>query len=272
MAEPFHKRFDIDIPLEEGRRRFRNRIRILTLGVIETIGINHDLEKIMRRVKVILGEEHEPFISRAYNFMNEWDDCVGDNWQRLLKTTEAVCSALRNFEDAVARSFDKAVKSTLAESEIDLGISWDSGVFTRTGAKLLDERLVNDPLHWLRERKYDSVLSPYEKGLKHLIEGEKNPERYADAITDAYEALEALAKIVTGQDRDLAGNSEKFISALELPEAYRRMLKEYISFGNLYRHAPRTGKERDYPTLKDTEAFVYMTGLFIRLAIQSTKG
>ena len=229
----------------------------------------HDVEKIMRRVKEILGEDHRPFVSRDYEFMSQWDKCVGNDWPKFLSTTEAVHGALNLFAIGMANHFDRQVKTTLAASEIELGISWDSGVFTRTGAKLLDERLVNDPLHWLRERKYDSVVAPYEKGVKHLLEGEKHPERYADAVTDAYEGLEALAKIVIGQDRDLTGNAEKFISELKLPETYRRMLKEYISFANVYRHAVKSGEKRDYPTLKDTEAFVYMTGLFIRLSIQS---
>lgn len=144
----------------------------------------------------------------------------------------------------------------------------------RKGAALLDERLVNDPLHWLRENsKYRNVLDPFEKGLKHLMEGKKAPERYSDVITDMYEALEGMAKTVTGREtRDLSGNKEMFISKLKLPDAYRTLLGDYIEFANDYRHALESGQKRATPSEKDTEAFVYLTGLFIRLAIQSRKG
>jgi hypothetical protein len=45
--------------------------------------------------------------------------------------------------------------------------------FVRTGAKLLDDELVNASLKWLREEKYENVLKPFEKALQHLLESEK---------------------------------------------------------------------------------------------------
>ena len=110
---------------------------------------------------------------------------------------------------------------------------------------------------------------PFEKGLKHWMEGHKNPERYGDVITDVYEAVEALAKSVTGRDADLSANREKFASVLTLPEAYSKMLKEYVDFGCEYRHSPETNKPRTYPSERDTEAFIYVTGVFLRLAMQT---
>ena len=100
------------------------------------------------------------------------------------------------------------------------------------------------------------------------MEANKDPTRYGDVITDMYEALEAVAKIVTGRDVDLAGNREKFASELRLPEQYTRMLKEYIDFGCKYRHSPGVTQPREYPSEEDTEAFMYITGLFVRRAIQ----
>jgi hypothetical protein len=157
-------------------------------------------------------------------------------------------------------------------AETDLAISWDSGGFKPKGAALLDERLVNDPLHWLRdEPKYQNVLAPFEKGLKHFTEAHKTPDRYRDVVRDMHEALEAIAKTVTERGKDLSGNRELFVSKLDLPKEYKEMLKLYIAYANDYRHAVGKGQQRMNPTLKDVEAFVYMTGLFIRLAIQSCK-
>lgn len=169
---------------------------------------------------------------------------------------------------SLADEFDTTINFALAQSEVDLDIAWNGEVFTRKGAQLLDGKLVNDPLHWLRESKYQNALVPFEKGLKHWMEGQQDKDRYGDVVTNMYEALEALAKIGTGREKELAGNQEKFASEIQLPDQYKRMLKEYIDFGCEYRHSPESTKPRTYPSEKDTEAFMYMTGLFIRLAVQ----
>jgi hypothetical protein len=170
--------------------------------------------------------------------------------------------------EKTARAFDRMIRVALLESGVDLDIAWNGEIFIKKGAQLLDETLINDPLHWLREPKYENVLKPFEKGLKHWMEANKDRERYGDVITDMFEALEALAKIVTKRNNDFSGNREKFASELKLPEQYKRMLKDYDSFANEYRHAATPGKARKYPSERDTEAFMYMTGLFIRLATQ----
>lgn len=117
------------------------------------------------------------------------------------------------------------VEEALELSETDLGVSWENGIFLKKGAKLLDERLVNEPLRWLGDPAYRNVLTPFEKGLKHFLEGGKEPERLADSITDMYEATEALAKIVTNKPtKDLSALREDFISKVGLPELYKKML------------------------------------------------
>ena len=46
------------------------------------------------------------------------------------------------------------------------------------------------------------------------------------------------------------------------------MLKEYIGYANEYRHGLKQTKQRITPNRNEVEAFIYTTGLFIRLAIQ----
>ena len=87
-----------------------------------------------------------------------------------------------------------------------------------------------------------------------------------------YEATEALAKIVTNKpSRDLSALREEFVSKLRLPEDYKIMLRGYIDYGCDFRHALEQGKLRSWPAPHEAEAFVYSTGLFIRLAIESMK-
>ena len=272
MAEPFYKRFNIEVGLNEARRRFIERIRTLTWSLISNAYTSErkDMNALLQAVNFHLGERHQS-VHFPSELMHQWDAFVGDDFSKCLKMTEAVCVGMvaqRYSPDTVAR-FMGGVTTAVQNSEFDLEISWDGKRFTRRGAKLLDEKLVNEPLEWLRDPKYRNVLLPFEKGLKHWMEGHKNPERYGDVITDVYEAIEALAKLVTGRDADLSANREKFAALLGLPEAYKKMLKEYIEFGCEYRHSPETSKARTYPSERNTEAFIYVTGVFLRLAVQT---
>lgn len=169
-------------------------------------------------------------------------------------------------------SLDDAIVETFAESECNVGVSWANGIFTREGAELLDDKLVNESLRWLADPRYENVLVPFRKGLSHMLEGTKDSQRFGDAVTDMYEALEAIVKIVTNKPtKDLSASREEFVSRLKLPDSQKRMLKEYIDYGCDFRHALELGQKRAWPLEHEAENFVYLTGLFIRLAMQAEK-
>jgi hypothetical protein len=84
-----------------------------------------------------------------------------------------------------------------------------------------------------------------------------------------YEALEALAKIITGRtNKDLSANREPFVSKVKASEHYKKLLKEYIAYANEFRHAEREPGARPVPRRAEVESFMYLTGIFIRLAVQ----
>ena len=157
----------------------------------------------------------------------------------------------------------------ISESEIDIGVRWIDHRFIRSGAMLLDDKLINDALHWLRNNNYSSVLDPFEKGLEHFLHSDKRPELLFDVITDMYESLEALSKIITGRSKkDLSANRELLISKVNASEEYKKILSEYITYANKFRHALEEGKKKPLVSQSEVESFIYLTGLFIRLAIQ----
>ena len=84
-----------------------------------------------------------------------------------------------------------------------------------------------------------------------------------------YEALEALAKIETGRDRDLSANSELFIKALRASDQFKTLLKDYIAYANQFRHAVNNRESKPILTTAEVEAFIYLTGVFIRLAMRT---
>jgi hypothetical protein len=60
---------------------------------------------------------------------------------------------------------------------------------------------------------------------------------------------------------------EQFISIVKASDGYKRLLKEYIAYANAFRHAGKDGQAKPDLTRKEVESFVYMTGVFIRLAV-----
>ena len=255
MTDRFHQRFNIQINIEEAHRRFLNRIQSAIYGEF----INNTLpntEDIRRLALFHLGE--------TYQYGRSLAEYVGRDFHENLRLVEAI------YESVQVRwrgRLDRLINDSLTLSEVDLEVRWEAGQFIQSGAELLDEQLVNQPLRWLSDLKYKDVLKPFQKALNHFLNSHKNPELRADVVTDLYEALESLAKKVTGKDRDLSANRQLFLKKVNASEDYKRILKEYIDFACKFRHAP--GDQRPKPDLseKETESFIYLTGVFIRLAM-----
>ncbi len=266
-TRPFHERFEIEVGVEEARRRFINRISNAVFDRLMSQADRNgvvDMGTLYRRVRYILGEGPRAVPS--------FDHYVGYDFYRCLRVLEALFQSLEGNEHDKSRYGDFLtirIIQALQASEIDLGIDWQPPIFVPTGARLLDERLVNEQLHWLSEPQYRTVYEPFEKGLSHFLEAEKKPQLLTDVVTDMYESVEALAKIVTGRpSKDLSGNAEMFISKVKASDHYKKLLKEYIAYANEFRHAAQEGKPRSSLSRAEAESFVYLTGLFIRLAIQ----
>lgn len=259
--ERFHKRFGLELGVEEAKRRFVNRVLNFLLDTIPHLAADkYGWPKMLHVEKLICNKLGE-----------RWTDegclkgLVGTDYDTCLRALEALyCHP--DFGEHV----DTEVKDILTTAEIDIGIRWGNGQFLPAGAPFLDDALVNDPLNLLNIPEYKGVSDAFRKGLDHFLHSTKNQNLLADVLTDMYEALEAAAKIAckNGKDRDLSANREVFISNLGLADPYKRMLKEYIEYANKFgRHAGPEGKSKPIPSRKEVEAFVYLTGLFIRVAV-----
>jgi hypothetical protein len=255
----FHHRFSIEVDLSEARRRFVNRAynAILDRELLMTTGITEDeVDEVIRFVADKLGERFD---------VPEFDDYVGQDFHRCLQAIEVVYQCLdkrKSKENVVA-----TIQYMLTNAEFDLGIKWEGRMFVPAGAKELDDQLVNRPLEWLRAKHLDSVLLPFEKGLRHLLQTMREPELRWNVITDMYESVEALAKAITARKgRDLSSNRELFLKAVNASEGYKKILKAYIEYANEFRHAAETNQRKPLPSAEETESFVYLTGLFVRMA------
>jgi hypothetical protein len=264
MSDKFHQRFNIEVPLETAKSRFVARVgnEIFETGP----WMYHRNEAIRRAIATTLGEHNPPLHKSIVSF-------VGGDFYRTLQALEGIYSVI---QAGYGEEYDATIFRLLRMSEVDLEVSWQNGKFHATGAKELDDALVNDVLVWLRNPIYVTVRQPFEKSLDHLLRARAKPELLSDVITDAYEALEALAKIVTGKDQGLDAIQNLFLKQISASEEYTQILneclKKYRPFAHKFRHGAASPEKRPSIGYAETESFVYLTGLFIRLVVSSGFG
>jgi len=270
MARDFHDRFQLPIASDEARRRFINRAlndvfsRFFGVEGFFVQGIDFlDRAKLESNVVSSLGEVYLTGAAVAH---------ASKSFLNCLLALESLHHHLGPWPQE-KKFVANAIERLLSESETDLGVSWDGQAFRLSGAAELDQALVNEPLRWIRPQRYETVRAPFTKGLQHYLESIQDPAKLADVVTDAYEAMEAMAKIVTRRPQmDLSANAELFISKIGVSEAYKKILKEYISYAQSFRHAAPQESPRPTPVRRETESFLYLTGIFLRLAIQHLEG
>jgi hypothetical protein len=251
MDKKFHERFNIRVGQDEAKRRFVNR----AYNLMES-GDLHYIVKVREAVANALGERH--FATRAV------DQHIKGDFLDCLLALEGVFEDLKGTH----AQLDGMIHKLVTESESDLGIRWQNGKFLLSSAGILDEALVNDSLKWLSDPKYANVYAPFEKALSHFMKSVKHPELLFDVITDMYESLEGLAKILTNRPgRDLSGNREVFLKNIKASEGYKKILRDYIDYANDFRHAVEEGRVRPSLSRQEAESFIYLTGIFIRLAM-----
>ena len=261
----FHERFDISVDIEAERQKFINRVcnRIFDTwdylyGKLPPLALNMVFHAIVSE----LGIRHDKKFKSIYNCINT------DNYLEVLRGIEIIYN--KGSDPSMKLIIDRDMNNhIISKSELDLGIRWQNGKFIRTGAKLFDEKIVDDLLKWLGGKGYKTIIEPFEQARNHLLESESRPQVLSHVITKSYEALEALSLILVGKS-NLRGNQELFVKKVNGDGFHKKILKEYVEYGCLYRHPPKSnGSSRPQLSIAKAEFFFYFTGTFIRLAMEN---
>lgn len=253
MIREFHTRFRIEVPLEAAKKRFVNRA--LNRVFDSYMWRLQDPHSIKRAIVTALGDY-------CYDH-KDLQQYIADDFHRCLLALEALYYAVPDGRSA--GQVDGLIEELLSSSEVDLDVRWRDGGFYPAGAEELDRGLVDFNLDWLRLQGLDTVAQPYRKGLHHFLEAQSRSELMADVITDMYEAFEAIMKAVTGRPRVDRETREEFFRKIGA-NGLCSLAKEYGDYAHSFRHAADPDRGRNPPAEADVEAFVYLTGLFLRFA------
>jgi len=85
-------------------------------------------------------------------------------------------------------------------------------------------------------------------------------------ITNCYSSVEGIARSVLRNQKTLDNNKDDLLAKLDLSAGWKSLLGSYIKYAHDYRHA---SKARHQITKHEAEAYLYMTGLIMRLIVES---
>ena len=261
----FPERFGLEVDMEEARKRFIERARneIFEFLPRSSDSLFYSWYWYTTRLKhfaTALGERYHPAKKNIISYIRIED------YNEVLRAIEIIYANADSLRDNVRTMMDYRIEKILWLSEIDLGIKWENGKFIPKGAELLEDKLVNDSLNWLRQRNYVTVIEPFEKAINRLHESESKPEMRSYVIEDAYKAIDAIARVIIGNNKDITNNINEFTEKINGRGFHKKILRNWMGYGNEYRHPGSATL-----TKAEAEFFLYFTGALIRLAMENSE-
>ena len=257
MLHNFSHRLDRKTKLDEAKRRFVARVS----EEIFQDPFSASLPTFKRVFATLLGKQY-------ISAMSSLEEYIEPGFEGTLQGLEAFYSAysLRFPTDVEGlEALNAQIDSLLAESEVDLGVRWHQGQCMLFETTFLDDSVMDDVILWLQEKKYQNVLEPYRRGIVQFLHAEKSPSALAQVVLDMYAAMDACVANMTYAD--LSTNQELFINSVPVSAQGQDMLRAYLKYAHTCRQAVQSEKTQLALSLPEVEALIYLTGVFIRLAM-----
>lgn len=257
MLKEFNKNFGITSSVEEEKKAFINRIEVLLEG-LRTHSDNYD--SIYSTICLQLGLNGKKIIDENPNDSDYIPDLLDLLPKDFLNTLKIII-AFRNYYRYDIEMFtfvDESIEMILNLSNVDLGISYKSGMFFPKGEELLDKELIGYSLNSLEAFPNEN------KDLHNALASYRADSKYG-VIENCYRCLEGLGRQILGNNKTLIDNKSEIIKSAGLSDHWKKILGSYIDYGNEYgRHASE--KRHDF-NKSEVEAYLYTTCTFIRLII-----
>lgn len=271
ILKTFNEILGLGDDVEEERRRFVQRVNQLIFHEIDTEStVAFDYHSLFGLVCFELGVNAHDFPQRRLRALLDDDillpaqirTLTGDNFEKTLLVLCALYAHIRLRSDSEAgrKGLSGCIEAALSRCACDIGVRWKEGFFYPAGAEELDRPLVEETLTWLSD--YPDERKDYQRALQCYLAG----EALGDVIKNCYSAVEGVARKVLGNKKTLDKNKDELLAKLNLSDGWNSLLANYINYAHDYRHA---SAGRHEIKKHEGEAYFYMTGLIIRLIIES---
>lgn len=269
VRKKFNEILGLEDGVEEERSRFVKRVNQAIFHRIDTEQWDdYDYLMLFKLVCFELGVDAHDFRERTLEtkFRDVIPATIRTVTEDTFEKTLVVLCALYNYiqlesDSKIAREWlSKQIKSVLSRCTLNIGIRWKEGLFYPAGAEELDKPLIEETLTWLND--YPDERKDYQGALQIYSVGEPLP----DVIKNCYLAIEGVVRKVLRNERTLDNNKDELLAKMDLSDGWKSILANYIKYAHDYRHA---SPGRHEITTQEAEAYLYITGLIIRLIIES---
>lgn len=203
--------------------------------------------------------------SLVYKFLSEENDFI-----KFIKYLQSVfwLDLDSEIKEELYFGFKEDAELSLLDIQIKR-IKGDNIIFYPNGAKLLDEKIVNDVLDWLIS--YPKVQKSFKSAL-----GKYQDKAYQrNLIDDLRLSLELLLKkILNNRKKSLENQREplgKYLEQKNVPKELKNMYWKLIDYYTKYQN--NYAKHEDKVDSSEIEFIIYLTGIFMRflMTLEDTK-
>jgi hypothetical protein len=147
---------------------------------------------------------------------------------------------------------------------IRLALHGSTATLYPSGARLLDEAVVESNLAWLA--RYPTVLNPFVEALK--LYAAKDPKQYRSMLDNLRFAIEQMVRTILNNQKSLENQKDELLRWLKAHDVHAQIRGMYhdLLFGGFAGYQNDAVKhQEDQYTLAEVEFVLYATGTFLRL-------
>ncbi len=272
VRRTFNQLHGVKDNIDDERRRFVQRVNQLLFHEVDTIRSREfRYGQVLEALCFEVGCNFEDLWRRAHRWRDhfrleetppEIRSLTEDDFETTLMVLMTLYRVFQACHNNHIQWLEDQVQLILSRSTRDLGIRWKDGLFYPSGPEELDKPLVEQILTWLDE--YPNEKKDYRNALEHY----STDGSLADVVKACYCAIEGIARNILNNSRTLDKNKDEILGRMGLSDGWKAILGTYVRYAHDFRHA---SVDRHTITKAEAEGYLYMTGLLIRLMIESKR-
>ena len=270
-VQNFYKRWNIEYGQEKRVEDFKNRVLSTIDTIITQVFMKSENSplflKYLRLIGIYISGDHLDHMSRNWKERILGSKIESANLEETIFYLQQLFWL--NIAPDVKNRLYESFKEDIELSLLDISLKKTKHgeyLFYPSGAKLLDEGVVNDVLDWLSD--YPESCKSFESALKKYQEHKY--ER--NLIDDLRLSLELLLKRILKNKKSLDNQKEtlgKYLkeksTPTEIREMFTRLATCYVDYQNEY------AKHNDKVREAEVEFMIYLTGTFMRFLLSLEK-
>jgi hypothetical protein len=269
MLERFNKVFGIQDDVLTEQHRFVERINRTAFGHIEQMQYPVSYQQVFETVCYWLGTNANDRISKANQgmylnvtpYIPPLRSLTRDEFLEVIKVLGFVHRALKNYTKE-QQALSRLIEVALSNATVDLDVTWNDGMCYPSGARELDEPLVDETFKWLAD--FPNEKADFLKAVTGYA-----TKQFGEVITNCYLAVEGVARNILGNSRTLDNNREGLMEKLGLSQEWKAVLSNFIRYANEFQRHASENRHNLNPI--EVEGFLYMTGVLLRMMILAAK-